>query len=166
MSDSRVGGFGVVGACCLLLVKFVSLNSLPASLLTVILVLMPVVSRWAMVYAVFAYPYAKPSGLGKGLKQQTRWFRFTIATLITIAVAVFLLPMPGMGLLWLPLPGLAVMLGIWGIVAVMATYLKRKFSGLTGDSYGAVNEVAEVSVLIIILVLYRTFPTLLPLLVE
>ncbi len=147
MRDSRAGGFGVVGACCLLLVKFISLNNVPELLLTATLVLMPVLSRWAMVYAIFAYPYARPSGLGRGLKQQTRWFRFTIATLITFAVAV-VLTFP-------KLSGLAMMLGIWGIVAVMATYLNRKFSGLTGDTYGAVNEVAEVSVLIIILVLYQ-----------
>ncbi len=146
MRDSRAGGFGVVGACCLLLVKFISLNNVPELLLTATLVLMPVLSRWAMVYAVFAYPYARPSGLGKGLKQQTRWFRFTIATLITLGAAVVLLQL---------FAGLAMMLGIWGIVAVMATYLNRKFSGLTGDTYGAVNEVAEVSVLIIILVLYQ-----------
>ena len=60
----------------------------------------------------------------------------------------------------LQLAGVAVMLGIWIIVAAMATYLKGKFSGLTGDTYGAINEVAEVCVLIIILVLYRLFPYL------
>jgi cobalamin synthase len=35
----------------------------------------------------------------------------------------------------------------------MATYFKRKFSGLTGDTYGAINEVAEVCVLIFICLL-------------
>jgi adenosylcobinamide-GDP ribazoletransferase len=49
--------------------------------------------------------------------------------------------------------GLAMMLGIWGIVAVMATYLNSKFSGLTGDTYGAINEVTEVCVLIIVVLL-------------
>ena len=145
MHDSRAGGFGVIAVCCLLLVKYVSLNNVPDSLLRVTLVLMPVLSRWAMAYAIFAYPYARPVGLGRAFKQGTRWLRFTIATLITFAVALVLLQ----------LTGLAVMLGIWIIVAAMATYLKGKFSGLTGDTYGAVNEVAEVCVLIIILVLYR-----------
>ncbi|MFC2003250.1 adenosylcobinamide-GDP ribazoletransferase [Chloroflexota bacterium] len=145
MHDSRAGGFGVVGVCCLLLVKYVALNNVPDSLLMVTLVLMPVLSRWAMVYAIFAYPYARPSGLGKAFKQGAGWLRFTVATLITFAVAVILLQ----------LTGLAVMLGIWIIMVAMATYLKGKFSGLTGDTYGAVNEVAEVCVLILILVLDR-----------
>ena len=145
MHDSRVGGFGVIAVCCLLLVKYVSLNNVPDTLLMVTLVLMPVLSRWAMTYAIFAYPYARPDGLGKAFKQGTRWLRFTIATIIAFAVAVILLQ----------LTGLVVMLGIWIIVVAMAAYLKGKFSGLTGDTYGAVNEVAEVCVLIIILVLDR-----------
>jgi len=33
MSDSRVGGFGIIGAVLLLLVKYVSLNSVPGALL-------------------------------------------------------------------------------------------------------------------------------------
>ena len=144
MSDSRVGGFGIVGAVLLLLVKYVSLNSVPETLLMATLVLMPVVSRWAMVYAIFAYPYARPSGLGQAFKQEARWPRFTVATVITFVVAFLL-----------PLAGLAIMLGIWVIVMIMATYLKSKFSGLTGDTYGAVNEAAEVCVLILVLVLAR-----------
>ncbi len=45
------------------------------------------------------------------------------------------------------------MLSIWVIVVAMATYLKRKFAGLTGDTYGAINEVAEVCVLILVCLL-------------
>jgi len=51
------------------------------------------------------------------------------------------------------LAGLAIMVAIWVIVVVMAAYLKRKFSGLGGDTYGAINEVAEVCVLIFICLL-------------
>jgi len=145
MHDSRAGAFGIIGVCCLLLVKYVSLNSVPDTLLMVTLVLMPMISRWAMVYAVFVYPYAKPSGLGRVVKQEARWYRFVVATLIVLVVAFVLAQ----------LMGIAIMLGIWIIVMVMATYLKRKFSGLTGDTYGAINEVAEVCVLILVILLVR-----------
>jgi len=107
------------------------------------LVLMPVISRWAMVYAIFVHPYAKPSGLGKVFKQGVNWVKFVMATLIALAVAAVLLQ----------LAGLAIMLGTWVIVVIMANYLKRKFSGLTGDTYGAINEVAEVSVLLLVCLL-------------
>ena len=151
MHDSRVGGFGVIGACCLLLVKYISLNSVPQPLLMMTLVLMPVVSRWVMVYAIFAYPSARPSGLGKMAKQGASGWRFTIATLVTLAVAIGLTYLANITYFYLV--GLAIMFGIWIIIMVMATYLKHKFSGLTGDTYGAINEVAEVCVLILVCLL-------------
>jgi len=145
MHDSRVGSFSIVGIVLLLLVKYVSLNSIPTPLMMTTLVLMPVISRWAMVYAIFVYPSAKPSGLGKAFKQGTNWPRFTMATLITLAVVVGLAQ----------LIGLAIMLLIWVMAVVMVAYLKGKFSGLTGDTYGAINEVAEVGVLILVTLLAR-----------
>ena len=148
MHDSRAGAFGIVGVVLLLMVKYVSLSSIPGTLMMTTLLFMPVVSRWAMVYAMFAYPYARPSGLGKVFKQGARWPRFTVATLITFAVAVLLIPL-------FQLSGLVIMFGIWLVTVVAATYLKSKFSGLTGDSYGAINEVAEVSVLIFVTLLVR-----------
>jgi adenosylcobinamide-GDP ribazoletransferase len=41
------------------------------------------------------------------------------------------------------------------VTLVTAAYLKRKFKGLTGDNYGAINEMAEVSVLIFIIILAK-----------
>ena len=145
MHDSRVGGFGIVGIVLLLLVKYVSLNSIPLPLMMTTLVLMPVISRWATVYAIFAYPYAKPSGLGKAFKQGTNWLRFTMATLIALVVVVGLAQ----------LVGLAIMFLIWVMTVAVAAYLKGKFSGLTGDTYGAINEVTEVGVLILVTLLAR-----------
>jgi adenosylcobinamide-GDP ribazoletransferase len=143
MDDSRAGAFGIIGVCCLLLVKYVALNNVPASWLMQTLVLMPLLSRWAMVYALFAYPYAKPSGLGKVFKQGTRRLRFIVATLIALVAAVILAQ----------LAGFVIMLAIWVIALAVATYLKGKFGGLTGDTYGAINEVAEVCILILVCLL-------------
>ena len=148
MHDSRAGAFGMVGVLLLLLVKYASLNSLPSSLMMVSLIFMPVIGRWAMVYAIFAYPYARPSGLGKAFKQGTGWKGFILATFITVAVALVLIPL-------LQLAGLVILFGVWLITLLVAAYLKSKFSGLTGDTYGAVNEVAEVSVLILVMLLSR-----------
>lgn len=63
-----------------------------------------------------------------------------IATIITIAVSVVLLE----------LLGLALVAAIWLILVIMAAFLKKKLGGLTGDTYGAINEVIEVSVLILV----------------
>jgi len=151
MHDSRVGGFGIAGVCLLLLVKYISLNSVPEQLLMVTLILMPVISRWAMDYAIFACPYARPSGLGKAFKQETSWRRFSLATIITLAVAIGLTGLSKTAYSYLA--GLAIMGGTWVIITAMVTYLRRKFAGLTGDTYGAINEVAEVGVLILVCLL-------------
>lgn len=143
MKDSRAGAFGIIGVSCLLLVKYVSLNSVPACWMMPTLVLMAVVSHWAMVYAVFAYPYAKPSGLGRVFKQGANRTRFIVATVVALVVAVILAQ----------LAGLVIMFGIWIIVMAMAFYLKGRFGGLTGDTYGAINEIAEVLVLILVCLL-------------
>jgi adenosylcobinamide-GDP ribazoletransferase len=146
MHDSRAGGFGVIGAALLLLVKFISLNSVPQSLMIVTLLIAPVISRWLMVYAIFTFSYARPSGLGKAYKQATGNWQFAIATLITIAIATGLFK----------LAGLVILFVVWILVLAVAYYLKRKFAGLTGDTYGAINEVAESSVFIIVsLLAYR-----------
>jgi len=81
--------------------------------------------------------------LGTVFKQGASWPRFTIATIITLAVAVILAQLTGFFL----------MLIIWVIVVVMAACLKGKFGGLTGDTYGAINEVAEVCLLILVCLL-------------
>jgi len=140
MHDSRTGGFGVVGACCLLLLKYVSLASVPEASRLTALLLMPVMSRWAMAYAIFAYPYARHQGLGKIFKEQANWRSFVMATVITLAISVG----------FARLSGVITLLAVWLGVTGMAVYLRRKFAGLTGDTYGAINEVTEVFVLIFI----------------
>ncbi len=140
MHDSRAGVFGIIGAALLLLIKFVSLNNVPQSLMMFTLLTAPVISRWAIVYAIFSYPYARPSGLGKAFKQATDKWKFLLATLITIAISVGLLK----------LAGLVIILITWLLVIVITFYLKRKFGGLTGDTYGAINEITETGVFILV----------------
>jgi adenosylcobinamide-GDP ribazoletransferase len=143
MKDSRAGAFGIIGVSLLLLVKYFSLNSLPESWLVPTLLLMPVLSRWAMVYAVFAFPYARASGLGKAFKREASRPVFLVATVIALAIAVI----PA------EFAGLVIMLGVWIIAMAIAFLLKSRFGGLTGDSYGAINETAEVVVLILVCLL-------------
>jgi adenosylcobinamide-GDP ribazoletransferase len=147
MRDSRTGAFGVVGVVLLLLVKYASLNNIPSHLMTGVLIFMPVVSRWAMVYVIFAYPYARPEGLGTVYKKNTRWSQFTIATVVLLALAVALLPL-------FSYLGFIMIFGVWIVTTLMAWYLKHKFAGLTGDTYGAINEVAEVMALLLVVLTY------------
>lgn len=141
MEDSRVGGLGVLGALCVLLIKFAALNSLPGAARLPALILMPALGRWAMVIAIFSHPYAKPTGgLGKTFRDQVS------LTNVLGATAVVLIS----SLLLLRLHGLIVMAGVFGLTLALAWYLHRKLSGLTGDTYGAINEAMEALSLILI----------------
>jgi len=140
MRDSHAGSFGVAGVCCLFLVEYISLLFLPGAARMAAIILMAVMSRWAMVYALSAYPTARNEGLGKAYKGQAKWWRLVVATLIAVAVSV------GVMRLW----GLAVMAAIWLVVLLLAGFLSRRLRGLTGDTYGAIGEVTEVLTLILV----------------
>ena len=142
MSDSKVGTFGIVGVFLLLLLKYVSLSSAP---ILPALLLMPTLSRWTMVSAIFTFPYAKNSGMGAAFKQGASWQRLTIATVIALIVAVALLKW------W----GLALMAALWLIAFGIGSHFRSRLGGLTGDNYGAINELAEVLVLLILILIWR-----------
>lgn len=142
MSDSHVGAFGITGILLLLLLKYVSLSSAPV---LPALLLMPTLSRWTMVGTILVFPYARSSGMGLAFKQGASWQRLAIATVIALIVAVALLKW------W----GLALMASLWLIVFGIASYLRSRLDGLTGDNYGAINELAEVLVLLLIILIVR-----------
>lgn len=141
MSDSKVGAFGIVAAFLLLLLKYVSLSAAP---ILPALLLMPTLSRWGMVSAIFAFPYAKSSGMGLAFKQGANWQRLTVSTIIALAVAVIIFE----------LGGLALVAALWLIIFGIAGYFRSRLGGLTGDTYGAINELAEVLVLLIIVLIW------------
>jgi adenosylcobinamide-GDP ribazoletransferase len=143
MSDTRVGAFGIVGVVLLLLLKYASLLSVSAILPA--LLLMPTLSRWTMVSMIFTYPYAKSSGMGLPFKLGATWQRLVVATIMAVIVAVVLMKW------W----GLALMAVLWLIAFGIAAYFRSRLGGLTGDNYGAINEISEVLVLLLIILIRR-----------
>ena len=143
MSDSRVGGFGVVGGCCLVLAKFASLVALPQQLRSVALLLMPVLSRWGMVYAISIFPLAKKEGMGWAVRQKANWKGMAAASVFSLIIVASLFKWWGAALL--------AVLSL--ILLVVSKYLCSRFGGLTGDTYGAINEFGEVTVLILMFII-------------
>lgn len=136
MRDSRVGAFGVAAGGLLLLAKYAALVSLPhlSGLL-----LAPVLGRWVLSIAIFAYPYAREKGLGRDMKDNVRWSQVTLATLVSLLVAWIFWDWTG--LLAFAIAGIVLWLG--------AGFILRRIPGLTGDSYGALCELAELTVLLL-----------------
>jgi len=136
MRDSRVGAFGVAGGGLLLLAKYAALVSLPH---LSGLVLAPLMGRWVLSIAIFAYPYAREKGLGRDMKDNVRWPQVGLATAISIVVAWLFAGWTG--LLAFVLAAAVLWLG--------AGFILRRIPGLTGDSYGALCELTELAVLLL-----------------
>jgi adenosylcobinamide-GDP ribazoletransferase len=148
MDDSRVGAFGVIGGIIIVLTKYATLSSLPAGTMTAALVLAPVTGRYLMAWSVFAFPCARPEGLGWLFKRGVNAVSFAVATVTALAIIFFAAGFPG----------LAMTVAVWVIKSLAALYLKSRLNGLTGDTYGALNELAEVTVLILFSALSMVHP--------
>jgi len=140
MRDSRSGAFAVAGALSIMLLKYgamVSLLTLPGPEKVWTLALFPTASRWAMVVALAAFPYARSRGLGSPFHQGDIWPATILAAATALAIAVVV---AGIG-------GLVIVLGITGLAWLAGRGMASMLGGLTGDTYGAINEISEVAAL-------------------
>ncbi len=140
MRDSRVGAFAVAGAAGLLLLKYgalVSLLSLNAAGKEWALLLFPVFSRWTMVLLLIVFPYSRARGLGAPFHRGNAGLVTVVAAIIAMTTAVLL---GGVG-------GVAMLVGVSLLGLLLGQGISRMLGGLTGDAYGAANELAEAAVL-------------------
>ena len=143
MKDSRVGVFGVLALCIVLLGKFAFLTELVGVFRIREIILVPTLGRWSMLLAMFSFPSAVPAGLGYRVKQHCRLPQLIFGTVVAVVCAWLCLG------LW----GLAVLAAVAVISAAMGLLFLRKIGGCTGDSYGALCEISEVVALAVLAVL-------------
>jgi adenosylcobinamide-GDP ribazoletransferase len=136
MRDERVGAFAVIGAVLLLLVKYACLAALTSRPFA--LIVAPTVGRWGMAVAVVAFPYARPEGSGRWMKDNAGWRQAALASFTALGTASLVAG-------WLGLT--AVALSAVATVA-SAVFVLRRLPGLTGDVYGTLCEMLEVLTLL------------------
>jgi adenosylcobinamide-GDP ribazoletransferase len=150
LRDPRVGSFAVAGGVSLLLVKWAAVVAIAGPIRLEVLILFPCLSRWGVVMAMQAFPYVREQGLGSGF-QQGRTLTQVAVGLATVLVAAVLLA-GGAGAILV----VAVTITVW----VAGSWMTRLLGGLTGDSYGAINEIGEVSVLLLAIAMWKGAPSL------
>ncbi len=150
MRDSRVGSFGVLGVVCVLLIRFAafaSMFSVIASkhihLLTVALFMVLPVARWGMILAVGVFPGARLSGLGYAFRRTITRPRLLAAAITSLIIVLVAGHLAGL-LVWVV--GTLAALGVGGLIT-------QQVGGLTGDSYGAIEEITEIVLLLLIILL-------------
>lgn len=143
MRDSRVGSFGLLGAACMLLLKFALLGSLSVNLFFPALLVAPAISRWCVVLAMRLFPGARSDGMGDEFRRGITLPYLALSGIIALLVALIFGHLVGV-LMWLGASALAIILGAW---------MTRALGGLAGDVGGAIVEVTEVTALLLFLLL-------------
>ncbi len=143
MRDSRLGALGATGLVLTLLLKFGLLTELAPAYRALTLFLMPVCGRQAMVLLMSIYPYARRAeGLGGAFAGRVggRQIRGSLILTICLILAGALLSGAGKPALAGLFSGFVL---TFGLVYLVSRYVAARLGGMTGDTYGAANEAAE-----------------------
>jgi adenosylcobinamide-GDP ribazoletransferase len=133
MRDSRIGVMGALALAAVLGLKAAFLAGAGDAWLTAV-VLAPVLGRWADVYGIVRFPPAREGGLGRTFQSYLRPGDFAGASVATLALALIV---GGAG-------GLIALALVWMVTHLLGRWWTRDLGGLTGDTYGALCEIAEV----------------------
>lgn len=136
MKDSRIGAFGALALVFAVFFKAASINLVIQHGPIQALLLVPVLSRTAMVLAAHKAPYARSEGgLGKPFLEHMNSRHLLTASVLACAALVIVAPR------------LAIPFAI--VAALSALILKRALiralGGITGDALGAINELTELA---------------------
>lgn len=140
MVDSRTGAFGAIAAVIIILLKTTALSEIEGDR-TLSLMAAAGWGRWGQLLAIALYPYAKPTGKGAMHKQNLKpWPDLTLGTGMLLGWSWAVAGLWG-GILAIAASAIALSLGYW---------LHRRIGGHTGDTYGAIVEITETLLLVII----------------
>ena len=148
LRDTHVGAFAVAGGVSLLLLKWSLLSGIPDEVRAGLLTVFPCLSRFGMLSTMAAFPYAREQGMGTAFQAGASRWHIALG-FVTAAVAAGVL---------LGVTGLFVLGAAIAVSLALGFWISRMLGGMTGDAYGAVNELAEVTVLLVGVVLVHTLP--------
>ncbi len=145
MKDSRVGPMGVVGLVMVLLLKYLSLYHVPASMKSAALIFMPAAGRWVQVALGSYCRYIRAEGgTGEVFVDHVGEREMIVASVTLLLAGLVLFGMESIFLIFLL--GLATM--------VLMRYFNARLGGVTGDVLGAATEIVEVLSLLLVLAIF------------
>jgi adenosylcobinamide-GDP ribazoletransferase len=137
MRDTRIGSFGAVAVTLSLLSRFVLISNTSAATLPGLLVASSVLCRWTSLPLGFCLPYARE---GRGLGDEVAG-RMPLSSLLWGTGFAVLSVAAALGLRSLS-PWLIALL----ITAASGLYFKSQIQGVTGDCFGATNQITEIAI--------------------
>lgn len=134
MRDSRIGAMGAVAGCLLLIGKVTAIGSLPIVHIG-LLIAVPTISRAAMVWSMTISPSARGNeGLAgmyaQKIPRKSVWITASFAGLVSVVTLGWIL-------------GIVLVISAAVFTLLFTMWIRKRFGGMTGDTYGAVNELVE-----------------------
>ncbi|VAW86943.1 Cobalamin synthase [hydrothermal vent metagenome] len=141
MKDPRSGPAAVVVLVLLLLVKFAALHAILSTQYWIALLLAPVLGRTVLPLLFLSTPYVRKQGLGSvfvdNMPSGIKWIMlFTVFVLFLISGSIAL--------------GMAVVAIL--VLLVLRHLMLKRLGGCTGDTAGALVEITETSILLVIVI--------------
>ncbi|MGA8272466.1 MAG: adenosylcobinamide-GDP ribazoletransferase [Candidatus Sulfotelmatobacter sp.] len=137
LRDSRIGSYGGLALVLSVLARFLLLSILPINRFTAFVVSAHVLCRWtALPLSYFLPPARQDDGQGARIALKTSFLSLITGTLLSFAIVFYLMR----GAFWIP-----VLVAIV-ISALSGLYYFRRIGGITGDCFGATNQLTEIAV--------------------
>ncbi len=140
MRSGTVGPFAVVAVALALLTEFAALATLDPAVRALALVVALTLSRWSMAIALWAWPYARPSGVGRAFKDGLGAGDVAVATASALAIALLALGSAAIA-------SVVATLFVTGVIGALAL---RRVAGVTGDICGAIGELSFAASLVVL----------------
>jgi adenosylcobinamide-GDP ribazoletransferase len=142
MRDSRIGTYGGAAITLSIVGRVLLISYLPVAQTASYLIAAHVLCRWTTLPLSYFLPSARAqasddhAGQGDRIAKLTTRSALTFGTIFSFAVVIFLLRVQAVA---------PILLAI-AITYLMAVYYRRRIGGVTGDCFGATNQLAEIGV--------------------
>jgi adenosylcobinamide-GDP ribazoletransferase len=139
MRDSRIGSYGAAALTLSLLARVLLISSLPRVQATAFLLAGPVLSRWTSLPLSFFLPPARESeeaGQGARIARLTSRGSLVVGSVLAFVIVFALLR----------LHALFPIAAAISVTVLTGLYYRRRIGGVTGDCFGATNQLSEIAV--------------------
>ena len=137
LRDSRIGSYGAIALVLSLLARYLLLASLPMERFIAYVISAHVLCRWSSLpLSYFLPPAREQEGQGARIAKLTSFSSLLFGSALSTAIVIFALRRSSVApLLVAPL-----------IVLVSGWFYNRKIGGVTGDCFGATNQLTEIAI--------------------
>jgi adenosylcobinamide-GDP ribazoletransferase len=140
LRDSRIGSYGGAALSLSLLARFTLLSSIASPQFVAVVIAAHTLCRWTTLPLSFFLPSAhnleSQKGQGSRIAHLASAGSLVVGTLFSFLLAAWLLRWRSVG----PIAS------VIAITCLSGVYYKRRIGGVTGDCFGATNQLAEIAV--------------------